>query len=232
MHDLLDENAEIRSLWAWGGRAGMAGSAIMVALFVFVAVMVGDDPETVVGWIERFPRIANARVVENATYLAVLALWMLHVAALGHRLMGACKPAGLFAIILGVVGLAIMAVGALPHIAMGPLSDLYFASDDVDRATLALIFRASWWMFDALLFTGLALVPFGTLLAGLAMRHDAGFGPGWSLAAYLLTAAGLVAAIAVLIEPGSSLAAFGVFALVFFHAGVGWRLTRIARAPA
>jgi len=210
----------------------MAGSLVMVTLFIFVGTTVGDDPATLAGWIERFPDIRAYRIIENGVYLLVLVLWMLHFAALGHRLMSAPMATGLFAAVLGIVGLTIMAAGALPHVATGPIADLYVAGDggEAERATLALIFRASWWVADMMLFAGLAILPFALALAALAMPRDAGFGAGWALAAAALAAFGIFAAIAVMIYPGSPIAALGMFAQLFFHLGFGWRLAKAARA--
>ncbi len=77
-------------------------------------------------------------------------------------------------------------------------------------------------MVDALVVTGLVLVPIGMVFLGLAMMGTLAYGKalGWMTVVFGL--AGIVAAVMILIEP-SELAAVGIFALILFNMIVGWR---------
>ncbi len=69
---------EERNVLRWGGLAGMLGSVLFVVTFVFVGVFVGDEPSAA-DWVERFPEIRAARIVENSLFLAALILWVPHL---------------------------------------------------------------------------------------------------------------------------------------------------------
>ena len=63
-------------------------------------------------------------------------------------------------------------------VATAPLSDLYHAAGATpqDQATLVLVWHGIHAMFDALLFTGLAIVPLGLIPLGAAMLRAPGYG--------------------------------------------------------
>ena len=65
-----------------------------------------------------------------------------------------------------------LAAGALPQVARSPISDLYHApgATPEDQATLVLLWQATQGMLDALLITGLLLLPIGLLTLGVAIR--------------------------------------------------------------
>ncbi|HVL99229.1 MAG TPA: hypothetical protein VM324_08055 [Egibacteraceae bacterium] len=84
MHDPRPTRTQPRhdSILRCGGRAGVAGSILMLVTFVVVAVFVGMDitPERS---LTAFADIWPARMVENTLYLAVLLLWIVHAPAPG-----------------------------------------------------------------------------------------------------------------------------------------------------
>ena len=64
-----------------------------------------------------FPDIRAARTVEDSLYLVVLILWVAHFLALYRALRETRLAPALFGSVLGIVGLGVLAAGALPHVA-------------------------------------------------------------------------------------------------------------------
>ncbi|MDQ3937056.1 MAG: hypothetical protein M3253_00065, partial [Chloroflexota bacterium] len=221
-----------RSVLRWGGLAGMLSALLLIA-FGIVGAFIGTDPAAAEGLVTRFPDIRGVRIVENGLYLAVIALWFIHLTALDHALRGSRLAPALFGRALATPGLVVLAAGALPHIATTPISDLYHAPGATaeQQAALVMLWQATEGMFDALLVTGLLVLPVGLIAYGLAMRATPAFGAriGW-----LSVGLGLIAfatAVISLIEV-SDIAAIGVFALIAFHLVVGWKTHRLSTQPA
>ena len=129
----------------WGGLAGLLGAALLLFVFVFVGAVVGADPAGPEGPVARFPEIRAARTLENSLYLIVMALWTIHFVALSRALRGVSLAPALSGGVLGIVGLALLAAGALPHVATSRLSDLYHAPAATlqDQATVVLLWQAN-----------------------------------------------------------------------------------------
>jgi len=201
----------------------------MLVTFGVVAAFVGMEitPEQS---LTRFPDIRAARSVENSFYLGVLLLWVIHCLALYRGLRRTSPTPALFGTALSILGLVVLVAGALPHVATAPLSDLYHAAGATpqDQATLVLVWHGIDAMFDALLFTGLAIVPLGLIPLGAAMLDAPGFGKRVGRTTVALGMTGLAAAIAVLVGGSAIMAAVGVFALIGFHLTLGWRTHRLA----
>jgi hypothetical protein len=230
MNDI--EMIEERSVLRWGGLAGVLGGIVMIVVFVIVAVFVGADVFDE-GLIDRFPDIRAARTVENGLYLVVLALWMVHFLALYHALRESNLAAALFGSVLGIVGLAVLAAGALPHVATLPISDLYHAPGVTpqDQAALVAVWAATEGMFEALLGAGLLIVTPGLIVLGAGMLDAPAFGKRLGWLSLALGGLGLVAAVVFLIVPPSPIAAVGVLGLVVFHLVVGWKVVILSRTP-
>jgi hypothetical protein len=162
---------EEQSVLRWGGLSGILSGLIFILVFVIVIVFVGPDPAEPEGEVMRFPDIRAARTVEDSLYLVVLILWVLHFLALYRALRTTSLAPALFGSVLGIVGLGVLAAGALPHVATAPISDLYHApgATSDDRATLVLMWQATEGIFDALFGVGLVLVPIGFIAIGVAM---------------------------------------------------------------
>ena len=222
-----------KSVLRWGGLAGILGGIIFILVFVIVIAFVGLEPADPEGAVMRFPDIRAARTVENSLYLVVLILWVGHFLALYRALRGTSLAPALFGSVLGILGLGVLAAGALPHVATAPLSDLYQApgATPADRATLVLVWQATEGIFDALFVAGLLLVPIGLIALGVAMLGAAAFGKGLGGVSVALGVVGLVAASVLLVDPGSPIAIAGVFALIVFHLVLGWTVYRLSRAP-
>lgn len=200
---------------------------IFILVFVIVAVFVGDP-----GGVERFPEIRAARTAENGGYLLVLSLWVAHFLALYVALQRTSLTPALFGSGLGILGLAVLAAGALPHVATVPLSDLYHGpgATPADQAALVLMWQATWGIFDALLFTGLAIGVAGLTTLGVAMLGTPAFGKGLGWLTVVIGALGIAAGVVLLIDPGSSIAFVSVLSLIGFHIIVGWKVYRVSRA--
>jgi Domain of unknown function (DUF4386) len=222
-----------RSVLRWGGLAGVLGGLLFIVVFVIVGAFVGLDPAEPEDAVMRFPDIRAARIVENGLYLVVLTLWVAHFLALYRALRGTSPAPALFGSVLGILGLAVLAAGALPHIATTPISDLYHASGATpqDQATLVLMWQATEGIFDALFVAGLLPLPVGLIALGVAMLGAPAFGKGFGRVSVALGVVGLVAACALLFDSLSPLAPVGVFALIAFHLVLGWKVYSLSRAP-
>jgi hypothetical protein len=214
-----------------GGVAGVLGSIVFIAVFAIVGLFVGADPAEPEGFVIRHPDIRAARIAENGLYLLVLVLWIPHFLALYRALRPTRLAPAYFGSILGILGLVLLAAGALVHVATDPISDLYHApgATPEDQATLVLIWQATQGIFDALLVTGLLLAPIGLIGLGLAMFEAPLFGKSIGGVSVGLGVLGIVAASSLLVTV-SPIAIVTVFALIVFHLVVGWKLYSTTRA--
>jgi hypothetical protein len=233
MNDQLELDQE-RGVLRWGGLAGIVGGILFILAFVVVIVgPVGiEDPADLASWITRFPDIKAARIVENVTYLLALILEIPLFLALYRALRKTSLAPALFGSVLGIVGLTVMVVGATPHVAHAPLSDLYHApgAAPADQATLALIWQATWGIFDAMLYVGFLVVPVGLGLLGVAMFGAPAFGKGFGVVTLVLGAAGLVAAILQMVDPASTIGAGSYFACLILYFVLGWKVYVVSRS--
>lgn len=129
LQKLEQENSVLR----WGGLAGVLGAIFFILVFGIVIVFVGSDVAELEGWVIRFPDIRAARTVENSLYLVVLILWVTHFLALYRALRETSLAPALFGSVLAILGLGVLAAGALPHVAQAPISDLYHAPGATPR---------------------------------------------------------------------------------------------------
>jgi hypothetical protein len=228
MNDL--QMMQEKSVLRWGGLAGILGGLLFIVVFVIVGVFVGANPAEPEG----FPDIRAARTIENSLYLAVLVLWVIHFLALYRALRGTSLAPALFGSVLGIVGLGVLAAGALPHVRTVPITDLYHApgATPEDQATLVLLQQATQSIFDALLITGLFILPIGLIALGVAMLGTPAFGKGFGGVSLVLGVVGVVAACVGLVDPASPIPAVGIFALIIFHLALGWKVYSLSRNPA
>jgi hypothetical protein len=220
-----------RSVLRWGGIAGVSSAFLLLFVFAIVGVFVGADylAATAEGLVARFPEIRAARIVENGLYLAVIALWFVHLTAI-YQALRVYRPAlALFGRALATLGLVALAAGALPHIATTPIADLYHAPGATaeQQTTLVMLWQATQGMFDALLVTGLLVLPVGLIALGLAMRGTPAFGPRIGGLAIGLGVIAVASALVNLVQV-SDIAAIGMFALITFYLVVGWRTYRLS----
>ena len=221
---------EEQSVLRWGGLAGILGGIIFIVVFVIVIVFVGPEPAQPEGEVIRFPDIRAARTLEDSLYLVVLILWIAHFLALNRALRGTSLAPALFGSVIGIVGLGVLAAGALPHVASTPISELYHApgATPQDQATLVLMWQATEGIFDALFGVGLLLVPIGFVALGVAMLGSPAFGRGFGGVSVVV---GVVSASILLVDPLSPSAFLGVLSLIIFHLVLGWKLYTLSKAP-
>jgi hypothetical protein len=194
---------------------------------------VGADPAEPEGLVMRFPDVRAAHIVEEVLYLGVLALWAIHFLALYRALRATNLAPALFGSALGIMGLVVLAAGALPQVARTPISDLYHApgASPEDQATLALLWQATQGMLDAFLVTGLLLLPIGLLTLGVTVLRTPAFGRGYGWVSVTLGVAGVAAAVALVINPGSPIAVVVILALIVFHIALGWKVYSLSKGP-
>ena len=226
-------HAEDKRLLRWGGLAGLLGGVLLLFVFVFVGAIVGPDPAGPAGPVIRFPEIKAARTLENSLYLIVMVLWAFHFVALSRTMRGVSLAPALVGTVLGIVGVTVLAAGALPHVATTRLADLYHAPGATlqDQATVVLLWQATQGIFDALLAAGLVLLPISLVALGVAMLRTPAFGRGVGGATIALGVAGMAAASALLLDPLSPIAAAGFLALIVFHLVAGWKVYRLSNGP-
>jgi hypothetical protein len=231
MMDDLQKMEQEKSVLRWGGLAGMLGGILFILTWVVAGVFVPPDPADLAGWVTRFPDIRAARVVENGLYLVALILEVTLFLALYRALRRTSLAPALFGSVLGILGLAVMVVSATPHVAHAPLSDLYHApgATPADQATLALLWQATWGIFNAMLYVGFFVVPIGILALGVAMLGAPAFGKGFGGVSVVLGVVGLVAAVLQMVDPSSMIGAGSFFAILIFYFVLGWKVYSLSR---
>lgn len=229
--ELMQATGDERSVLRWGGLAGVFGAALTLIAFVVVGVFVLPVADTPRDLVARFPEIRAARTVENGLYLAAVALWAVHVTALGQVARGHRSAAALFGRSLAMLGLIVLAAGALPHIATLPISDLYRApgASADQRTSLVHLFQATDGIFEALLVTGLFVLSLGLIALGAAIRADPAFGARSGTLTIGLGVIGFASALAGLVG-ASEVVAIGFFALIAFNLLVGSRMYQMSRS--
>lgn len=222
-----------QSVFRWGGLAGVFGGVLMFAAFLPVGVFAGGFATDPAAALMRFPDVRAAQAVEEVLYLGAIALFAVHFLALYRALRATSLAPALFGSGLGIMGLILLAAGALPQVATAAISDLYHAPGATpgDQATLLLLWQATWGMLDALLVAGLLLLPIALLTLGVAMLRTPAFGKGYGWMSVALGIAGTAAALALLIDV-SEIAAVVIFALVGFHVAVGWKVLTLSKRGA
>lgn len=151
--------------------------------------------------------------------------------ALYHALKDQAPSSALFGSAISVAGLVVVAVGALPHIALSQLHDLYYASSATpdDQATIILLWQSTWAIFDAILIAGLSFMPLAFLSFGLALRNHSNFGTVYAGLSFVLSILGFAAISISMVDPNSPSAAIIVFGLIIFHFVLGWKLYNLSR---
>ena len=172
-----------------------------------------------------------ARTVENGLYLAVLALWVPLALAPRQSLRRTAPAAALFGGALNIVGLTVLATGAIPHAVTSRLADLYHADGATpeEQTTLVLLWQANQGLFDALLLVGLLVMPVGVILSvsPCAGTRPLARSPGPSV--WRSASLGSPRRRSCWSIRARRLAAIGVLALIGFHLVAGWKTYRLGR---
>src|SRR5262249_28720799 len=228
--EMNDPRTMERTILRWGGLAGILGGIFFLLTFVVVIGFALPDPADPTA-LARFPDIRAARTLENSLYLVALILWVNLFLALYRALRWTSLAPALVGSVLGILGLVVLAAGALPHVASASISDLYHAPGATveDKANLVLIWQATQGIFEALLTVGILLVTTGVIALGVAMLGAPSFGKGLGWASVVLGVVGVVAASFDLVDPPSPIAAAGFLALMAFQLVLGWKAYKLSR---
>jgi hypothetical protein len=97
-------------------------------------------------------------------------------------------------------------------------------------ASLALMWQATWGIFDAMLFVGFFVVPIGLILLGAAMLEAPAFGKGFGGVSLVLGVVGLAAAVLQMVDPASMIGAGSYFACLIFYLVLGGKVYSLSRA--
>ena len=228
---------EEKSVLRWGGLAGiLAGILFFLAIVITATTLLPliDDPEAVV---MSFPDIRAALTLVEGLYFVGLILWVTLFLALYQALRGTNLAPALGSV-LGVLGLAMLAVGSLVYVALARISGLYHApgATPQEQATLGLIWQGVESVFTATDNVGLLLVPISVIVLGVAMRRAPAFGKGFGRVSVGLGVVGVVGTSVFVVDPLSSIALVGGFlgaivALVIFPLLLGWKVYSLSRVP-
>ena len=225
-HTAPGDRLERRLLLGGAGITGVVGSLLVLAAFVLVGSLDLPDPFTTESLL-RFPEIQHARAAENLLYLAGVVLWAVHFDLL-HRLLHATAPVlSAAARAIGVLGVAVLAAGALLNVATAPMSQAYQQAAEADRAGIVLAWQAAQAVMDAMLVTGALLLPAAVALYGLALRPHLGRTLAW--ASVCVGAAGLIGAGVAAATPPSALVAVSILGTLAFHLAAGIRWLGLSR---
>ncbi len=221
---------EEKSVLRWGGLAGILGGILFILTIVTLIAFVGPEPADPEELVMRFPDVRAAFTVGNSLYLMALILWVPLFLALYLGLRGTSLAPALFGSVLGILGLVVLAAGALLHVAFAPISDLYHApgATPAEQATLVLLWQATQGIFNELDAVGLLLLPIGLIVLGVAMLGAPGFGKGFGGTIVVL---GVVGAAGVILSPIASGALFlGPIIFIIFALLLGWKLYSLSKA--
>lgn len=223
---------EEKSVLRWGGLAGILGSVILIIVFGIVIIFVGEDPAELEGFLTRFPSVRTARTIENALYSLTLVIWVAHYLSLFIALRKTSPAPALFGTAFGILGLSMLLVNGLPHVATSRLAVLYHSSGitPADKATLVLAWQATQGLLDSFLIIGLAVIPIGLITLGAAMLGTPAFGKGYGWLSLAIGVAGFIASILLLIDPRSMIAVVTVLGMIFFHLILGWKVSLLSRS--
>jgi hypothetical protein len=159
-----------------------------------------------------------------------MVLWIPLFLALYRALRHERLAPALFGSALGIVGLVILAAGALPHITTLAVSDLVHAPGATISNEAALeLWKAAYAVFDALLVVGLILATIGVICLGAAMIKNPKFGKGLGWTSVVLGVAGVIGASVPLWNPDSAAPVLAMAALIIFCAASGWKTYRASR---
>jgi|RhiMethySRZTD1v2_1073278.scaffolds.fasta_scaffold741449_2 hypothetical protein len=218
-----------RRLLRSAGFTGTVGSLLLLAVFVFVGALGLPDPFTPESLL-RFPEIQYAGAVENLLFLAAIVLWAVHHELL-YRLLRVTAPVlSAAARTVGLLGVAMVAAGALLNVATATMSQAYQQAAEADRSVVVLAWQAAQGVMHALLVTGALLLPAAVVLFGIALRRGQSPILGWG--AVVLGTAGTAAAVVAATTQPSTLDAVAVSILgtLIFHLVAGIRWLRLSRS--
>ena len=219
-----------KSVLRWGGLAGMLVPIFFILTAVILLALVPQEPADPEGLVMRFPEDRAAIAVGEGLYLVAVILLVTLFLALYRTLRGTSVAPALFGSGLGLVGLAVLAVGALPNIAFNPISDLYHAPGTTpeEQATLVLMWQATQGIFNETDTVGFILMAIGFIVLGVAMLGSPAFGKRFGGVSMVLGVA-VVAGMSVFGVDSDSVIPFVLVAFIIFPLLFGWKLYSLSK---
>lgn len=222
---------EEQSVLRWGGLAGIVGAILFVLVVLVLVVLVPAEPTDPEELVRRFPDVRASIAIGEGLFLAAVVMWVPLFLALFWALRGSSPAPALFGSVIGILGLATLAVGALPHLAFATISDLYRAPGTTpeDQATLVLLWQSTQGMYNESDTVGILLMAIGFIVLGVAMLRAPTFGKGWGwvsagLGMAVVVGASIIGVHSVLVLP------FVLIAFIILPLLVGWKVYRVSSA--
>lgn len=223
----MDEKSVLR----WGGLAGMLGGIIFSFTIVILVGFVPPAPADPAGLVMRFPDVRAAVAVGESLYLMSVILLVTLFLALYRALRATSIAPAFFGSGLSLLGLAVLAAGALPIVAFATISNLYHApgATPAQQATLVLLWQATQGIFNELDTVGFLVWMIGFIVLGVAMLGAPAFGKGFGAGSVVLGVAG-ISVISVFAVDSPSSALIAIVAFIIFPLLFGWKLYSMSRA--
>jgi len=219
-----------KSVLRWGGLAGMMVPIFFILTAVILLALVPQEPSDPEGLVMRFPEDRAAIAVGEGFYLVAVILLVTLFLALYRALRGTSVAPDLFGSGLGLVGLVVLAVGALPNIAFNPISDLYHApgATPEEQATLVLMWQSIQGIFNETDTVGFILMAIGFVVLGVAMLGSPAFGKRFGGVSMVLGVV-VVVGMSILGVDSDSVIPFVLIAFIVFPLLFGWKLYSLSK---
>jgi hypothetical protein len=220
-----------KSVLRWGGLAGMMVPIFFILTAVILLALVPSEPADPEGLVMMFPEDRAAIAVGEGLYLVAVILLVTLFLALYRALRGTSVAPALFGSGLGLLGLAVLAVGALPNIAFNPISDLYHApgATPEEQATLVLMWQSIQGIFYETDTVGFILMGIGFIVLGVAMLGSPAFGKRFGGVSVVLGVA-VVVGMAIFGVDSDSIFPFVLIAFIILPLLFGWKLYSLSKA--
>jgi hypothetical protein len=220
-----------KSVLRWGGLAGMMVPIFFILTAVILLALVPSAPSDPEGLVTRFPEDRAAIAVGEGLYLVAVILLVTLFLAMYRALRVTSAAPALFGSGLGLLGLAALAVGAIPYIAFNPISDLYHApgATPEEQATHVLMWQATQGIFNETDTVGFILMAIGFIVLGVAMLGSPAFGKRFGGVSMVLGMA-VVVGMSILGVDSDSVIPFVLLAFMVFPLLFGWKLYSLSKA--
>jgi uncharacterized membrane protein len=180
-------------LLRWGGWAGILSAFLFILTAVTLLLLV-PEAETVEESIHRFPENRSYIALGESLYLAVVILWVPLLLALSRSLRVTDTAPALIGSGLGFIGLASLAVGALPFIAFTSISELYHSPGitSIEKSQLIALWQTTQDIFNETDTVGYILIASCFIVLGISMLGSPNFGKSYCAISMASGAAALI----------------------------------------
>ena len=226
----VESMSKEKNVLRWGGLAGILAGISFIFTIIILLGFVPAAPATAAELVMRWPDVRLAITLGDAIYLAADMLWITLFLAMYRALRRTSLAPALFGSVLGLLGVVVQAVGALPPVVFGRISDLYHApgATAVDQATLALLWQSAQAMFNETDTVGFLFWNLGFIVLGVAMLRAPVFGKVFGGMSAGLGVAGVIGTFFFAVD-SASFAPFGILAFIVFPILFGWKVFSLSR---